>query len=67
VSEYISSPGGIITLCLPLKDNEIKVLVFISPVPWEVESAIVTSFISKFVFPCLFESFSLIFSPEAEM
>ena len=67
VSEYISEPGGIIIPCLPLKVNKANELIFISPVPWDAESAIDIDCIIKSVLPNLFDNFNLSFSPDVDI
>ena len=66
-SEYISSPGGLIILFSTWKNNGDKVLISISNFPLDVESVIVTSFISRLVLPILFYNFNLIFSPDVDI
>ena len=51
----------------PSKVIWVNVLGSISPVPWEIESATVISFISKSLLPTLFDNFILKLLPDTEM
>ena len=67
VSEYISKPDGIVTPALPLKVNGTNVLTSTSPLPWDPESAIVISFITKSVLPNVVDNFNLRLSPDSDI